>query len=120
MTKEQTDACIQAIDEGWRAIDDNLYPLYQKASTPAIAQVVTDYWNALSAAHMKLTIERLQASSMNFTSLTEKVNKTTAAIKEALNKTKLGPEIVGMFGDATKLATTAVKFVDEMKTLAEA
>jgi hypothetical protein len=120
MTKEETDACIAAIDEAWRAIDDNLYPLYERATTPQTVQAITDLWNALHAAHMKLTIARLEASSMNFKSLTEKVNKTTKAIKEALDKTKLGPEIVGMFGDATKLATTAVKFVDQMKQPADA
>jgi len=119
MTDQEISDCAQAIDDAWRAIDDNLYELYQYATTPAMVQLITDYWNALSAAHMKLTIERLKASSMNFTALTQKVNKTTQAIKDALKKSKLGPEIVGMFTDASKLATTAVKFVDEAKALAE-
>lgn len=118
MTDQEISDCAQAIDDAWRAIDDNIEELAEKS--PGMAKLLSDYWNAISAAHMKLTIARLKESSMNFTALTQKVKKTTTAIEEALAASKLGPEVIGMFTDATKLATTAVKFVDEAQALAKA
>jgi hypothetical protein len=107
-----------AVDQAWQAIDDNLYDLYQMAGTPAVVQSITDCWNALSAAHMKLTIDRLQASSMNFKSLTAKLDKTTKAINASLTNMKLGPEVISLFSDAATLATNAVKLVDDAKPAA--
>jgi hypothetical protein len=111
-TDSDADDCAEALDEAWQAVDDNLQTLWQMAQSPGQVQKITDCWNALSAAHMKLTVDRLKAAALNYSSLTTKLKKTTKAISDSLDQMKLVPQVLGLFADATTMATNAVKFVD--------